>query len=193
MVLGGANDLGHALFVADIAGVDPQTGRAGLCRFNRAFVVEMDVGDDRHGAFAHDLLQRGGRCLIGGRDADDIGPRLCCALDLRHGCRHIRAVGIGHRLDGNRRVAPDGDAADHDLAALAAVDVAPGADGIVRHGILAGCAIRPAIARNAGRSNAPHRRIRSQLRDQRVGVSSCLALASMTSSATGSAARSATS
>jgi hypothetical protein len=42
----------------------------------------MDVGDDRHRAFAHDLAQRPGAVLVRGRDADDIGPGLGGALNL---------------------------------------------------------------------------------------------------------------
>jgi hypothetical protein len=36
----------------------------------------MDVRDDRHRAFAHDVPERAGRGLVGGRDADDVGARL---------------------------------------------------------------------------------------------------------------------
>ncbi len=51
MVLGGLHHLAHALGVADVAGVDPQAGRARLGRLDGALVVEMDVGHDRHRAF----------------------------------------------------------------------------------------------------------------------------------------------
>ena len=56
--LGGVDHFLHALRRADIAGIDAQAGRAGVGRFERALVVEMDVGDDRHARRAHDLLQR---------------------------------------------------------------------------------------------------------------------------------------
>ena len=41
------DDFLDPLFRADVAGIDPQAGRAGVGRFERALVVEMDVGDDR--------------------------------------------------------------------------------------------------------------------------------------------------
>ena len=60
VIFRGLHHLGHALSVADVAGVDPQTGSASLGGFNRALIVEMDVGHDRHRAFAANLAQRRG-------------------------------------------------------------------------------------------------------------------------------------
>ena len=48
VVLGRLDDLAHPLGRADIAGIDAQAGGAALGRLDRALVVEMDVGDDRH-------------------------------------------------------------------------------------------------------------------------------------------------
>ena len=59
--LGGADHFGHALGRADIARVDAQARGAGIGRFERALVVEMDVGDDRHAAGADDLVEVRGR------------------------------------------------------------------------------------------------------------------------------------
>jgi hypothetical protein len=86
MVARRADHLAHAVGLgADIAGVDPQAGRARLRRLDPALVVEMDVGHDRHRAFAHDLLERLGARLIGHRDAHDIGAGLGRRLHLRDG------------------------------------------------------------------------------------------------------------
>src|SRR3546814_16381870 len=60
-----AHDLRHARFGPDVARIDPEAGSARVGRFQRALVVEMDVGDDRHGRRADDLLPRGGGILIG--------------------------------------------------------------------------------------------------------------------------------
>src|SRR3546814_11329620 len=76
-----AHDLRHARFGPDVARIDPEAGSARVGRFQRALVVEMDVGDDRHGRRADDLLQRGGGILIGAGYADDVGPRLLAAAD----------------------------------------------------------------------------------------------------------------
>ena len=48
VILGGINDFAHALIGADIAGIDAQACGARFRRFDAAFIMEMDVGDDRH-------------------------------------------------------------------------------------------------------------------------------------------------
>ena len=55
-------------------------------------------------------------------------PGILAAADLVD--RRARVLGrrVGHRLHGDRRIAADGHVADHDLAGLAALDIAPGAD-----------------------------------------------------------------
>jgi hypothetical protein len=128
VVAGGLDHLAHPVGRTDVARVDAQAGGAGLGGLDGAFVVEMDVGHDRHRAFADDFAQGPGRGFVGGGDADNIGPGLGGGDDLRQRGPHVRTVGVGHGLDRDRRVAPHGDAADHDLARFAAFDVAPGAD-----------------------------------------------------------------
>jgi hypothetical protein len=123
--LGGAHHLGDARAAADIARVDPQAGRAGIGGFQRALVVEMDVGDDRHVRAAHDLSQRRGRFDVGTGDADDVDPRLLAPPDLIERRADIGRRRIGHRLHGDRGVATHGNVADHDLAARTADDIAP--------------------------------------------------------------------
>ena len=55
LALAAANDFADPLLRADIAGVDAQAGGAGVGGLERALVVEMDVGDDRHVGRADDL------------------------------------------------------------------------------------------------------------------------------------------
>ena len=130
--LGGAHHFGDALARPDIAGVDPQASRAGVRRLQRALVVKMDVGDDRHAGGADDLAERGGALDVGAAHADDVGAGVLAAADLVDRRARVAGRRVGHRLDGDRRVAADGDGADHDLAARAADDVAPGTK---RHGV----------------------------------------------------------
>jgi hypothetical protein len=59
-ILGRLDHFAHALGVADVAGVDAQAGGTGHGGLDGAFVVEMDVGHDRHRAFGHDVFQRAG-------------------------------------------------------------------------------------------------------------------------------------
>ena len=134
MVAGSLDDLLHAVRVADIAWIDAQAGGAGLRGLDAAAVVEMDVGDEGDGALGDDLLERPGRGLVGDGDADDVGAGLRAGLDLGDGRGHVGRQRVGHRLDGDRRVATDGHGADMDPPRRAAVDLPPGADGMERHG-----------------------------------------------------------
>ncbi len=62
--LGRADDFGDALARPDVAGVDAQTGGTGIGGLQCAFVMEVDVCDDRHGRGAGDGAERGG-CRLG--------------------------------------------------------------------------------------------------------------------------------
>ena len=128
MVLGRLDDLAHPLGRADIAGVDAQAGGAAFGRLDRAFVVEMDVGDDRHLDLAHDVLQRQCRFLVGTGHPDDIGASPLQRLHLLDGGLDVAGDRVGHRLHGDRRIAADRHLADVNFAALTAVDVAVGPD-----------------------------------------------------------------
>ena len=58
MIPRGLDHLFDALFVANIAGVDPQAGRPCLCRLNTALLMEMNIRHDRHRNLRHDQFQR---------------------------------------------------------------------------------------------------------------------------------------
>src|SRR5690606_36010942 len=126
--LGRADHFGNPLARADVARIDAQARGAGVGRLERALVVEVDVGDQRHPYRAGDLAQSGGALDVGARHADQVRPGLLAAADLvdrrgRVGRRRVR-----HRLNRNRRIAADRDLADHDLAARPPVDRAPRAN-----------------------------------------------------------------
>ena len=127
--LGRVDHFVDAVGRSDVARIDAQARRAGVRGFQRAFVVEMDVRDDRYLGGADDLLERGGAGDIGAGDADDVDARILAAADLVDRRLHVVGRGVGHGLDGDGRIAADGDVADHDLAALAAHDIAPGTHG----------------------------------------------------------------
>src|SRR5690606_33294624 len=107
---------------------DAQAGGAGLGRLDAAAIMEVDVGDDRHAGGADDGPQGRGRGLVGAGDADDVGPGGLERADLVDGRPGVGGGGVGHRLDGDRRVAADLDRADADLARGAALDGPPGTD-----------------------------------------------------------------
>ena len=130
--LGGAHDFGNAFGRTDIARIDAQAGRALVRRFKRALVVEVDVRDDRDIRRLGDLVEIRGRFLGRTGHANDVGAHVLAAADLVDRRPHVFGGRIGHGLHGNRRIAPDRDIADHDLAGLAALDSAPGTYG--RHG-----------------------------------------------------------
>ena len=81
---------------------------------------------------AHDRFQRQRRFLVRAGDAHDVGARRLQRLDLADGRLDVGRQRVRHRLHGDRRVAADLHVADADLAALAAGDVAIGADA---HGV----------------------------------------------------------
>ena len=127
--LGGAHNLAHAFGRADIAGVDAQAGGAGIGGFQRALVMEMDVGDDRYLRRADDLAQRGGALDIGAGHPDQVRARILATADLGDGGAGVGGQRVSHGLDGNRGVTAHGHAAHHDLPAAATRDIAPGSDG----------------------------------------------------------------
>ena len=66
------DDLAHVFRLADVAGVEAQTVDAGVERLQRQRVLEVDVGDQRHGRVGHDVRQRRRRLAVGHGDADDL-------------------------------------------------------------------------------------------------------------------------
>ena len=121
-----ADDFGDALAAADIAWVDPQAGGALVRRLERTFVMEMDVGDDRHIGRRRDPVEMCGRFRRGAGHADDVRAGILAATNLVDRRADIFGRRVGHGLHGNRGIAADGDIADHDLAGRAALDSAPG-------------------------------------------------------------------
>src|SRR5690606_24739761 len=128
VVAGGLDDFLDPLDRADVAGVDAQAGGARLGGLDAAAVVEVDVGPQRHAGLARDGLEGRRGVLVRAGDADDVGPGLFQLADLLQRRRRVGGRRIGHRLDADRRATADRDGADHDLAALTALDVAPGTD-----------------------------------------------------------------
>ncbi len=104
--LGRPHHFSHAFGRADIAGVDPKAGRAGISRLERALIVEMDIGDDRYARRAHDLLHRRRAFDIGTGNADDVDAHLLAAADLIDRRPGVGGWRIGHGLHGDRRIAP---------------------------------------------------------------------------------------
>jgi hypothetical protein len=128
VVAGRLDHFTDAVGGADIARIDPQAGGAGLGRLDAALVVEVDVGHERHPRLAGDGLERRRAVGVGAADPDDVGPGLFQLTDLLQRRGGVAGQGVGHRLDGDRRVAAHLDIADADLARLPARDHAPGTD-----------------------------------------------------------------
>ena len=70
--------------------------------------MEMNVGDDRNfrNALA-DLLKGNGGVVIGHREPHDFAAGGDHFFNLRYGRADIGGVGLGHRLNDNRRAAAD--------------------------------------------------------------------------------------
>ena len=125
--LGRADHFGDAFAAADIAGIDPQAGRARVGGFERALVVEMDVGD--RSAPARRGRSRASAAVLSSSGQETrimSAPGFLAAADLVDRRRRIRGQRVGHGLDRDRRIAADRHVADHDLAGFAARDIAPG-------------------------------------------------------------------
>ncbi len=127
MIARGLDDLFHPFIAADVAGIDAQAGRPAGSRFQRAPVMEMDVGDDRHIDLPDDVLQRQRAFLVRARDPDDIDPRGFRPFDLRDRAGHIGGQGIRHGLHRDRRAVAYRDFTDIDPAGLAPDDLLVGA------------------------------------------------------------------
>ena len=84
-----------------------------------------------------DGLHRLGGVFVGAGNAHDIGAGFLDAADLVDGGAGVAGDGVGHGLHRDRRVAADRHLADHDLARLAPVDVAIGANAHLF--VLSGC------------------------------------------------------
>ena len=89
---------------------------AGVDRFQRQRVVEVDVGDHRDRRFLDDRLQRLDVLLARHRAADDVGAGVGDLADLLHRRRQVGGLGLGHRLHGDRGAAADRHPADEYLA-----------------------------------------------------------------------------
>ena len=111
--------LGHLLdlgLLAQVAGVEAQALHSGLQGGERHLVVEVDVGDDRHGRARHDVGQALGRLLLVARAAHDVGPGRRQRVDLGQGAFDVRGLRDRHRLHRDRSAAADRDGPDVDLA-----------------------------------------------------------------------------
>ena len=105
---------------ADVAGVDAVlVERFGARRMvGQELVADVvEVPHDRH-VDAHlsqaifDVRDRGGSLIAVDRDADDLRAGAGQRSHLARGALDIGSVGIGHRLDDDRRAATDAHAAD---------------------------------------------------------------------------------
>jgi hypothetical protein len=98
----------HPLCRADVAGVDAQARGARVGGLERRFVVEVDVGDDRHPGRAHDLRSA---AVLSTSGQDTRMMSTPASSQRRIWSIVARGVGgrrVGHRLDADRRVAADG-------------------------------------------------------------------------------------
>src|SRR3546814_18449880 len=87
---------------SDIAGVDAQAGGAGVGGFQRALIVEMNVGDNRNLRRADDLAQRGGRIGVGAGNTDQVGARILAAAEDRKSGVEGKSVAVRVACGGSR-------------------------------------------------------------------------------------------
>ena len=95
--------------IGDVAGVEPQLRDAGFDRGERHAMIEMDVGDDRHGRARDDVRQAGRVARILTGHAHDLAARHRQPVDLLERLVVVGGVGRRHRLHGDRVIAADPD------------------------------------------------------------------------------------
>jgi hypothetical protein len=122
-----ADHFGDPLARSDVAGVDTEASRALVGSFERPLVVEVNVGNDRHVRRAGDFVEPRRRFRRGAAHPDDIDPGILAAANLVDRRPDILGRSIGHGLHGDRGIPAHRYLAQHDLPALAARNVAPGA------------------------------------------------------------------
>ena len=112
--------------VAERAGIETQLGDARLDGRQRQLGVEMDVGDYRQSSPLDNPPQRSGRRPVGDGAADQLAAGAGERLDLCQRGFGVAGVGLGHRLDGDRRTASDLQAANPDPRRLPTLHFDPG-------------------------------------------------------------------
>ena len=95
---------------------------------HRGLAVEVDVGDERHGAVlaaqhVGNLADALGLFHALGREPHIVGSRIRYALALCRAGLHVVGGGVGHRLHPHGPLASQGDAANIDADSLAATIV----------------------------------------------------------------------
>ena len=106
----------HVLFSADVARIDAQLVDTVFHSGQRKLVIKVNIRHQRHGTAVHQRTDSLRACLVVHRDADDIRAGNRQRTDLRERRLHIRRIGIGHGLHGNRRAPADEHAAGSDLS-----------------------------------------------------------------------------
>ena len=95
------------LFLAYVAGIDADLGHLRFDSLQGILVIEMNIGDDRHGSALHNIRQR--FCIFRARyrHAHNVGSGLGKLSDLVERRLHIMCFGGGHGLHRYRCAAPD--------------------------------------------------------------------------------------
>ena len=123
VVFGAGNHFFDFFLTADVAGIDAQAVCAAFGRGDRAFVVEVNVCDQRHVADLFlDLGKSRGRFQRGHRHAHDIGAGFRAGLDLCDRGGNVLGVGAGHGLHRDGRTTANGHPPHPDLARFTALD-----------------------------------------------------------------------
>src|SRR5690554_6184071 len=120
MIAGRVNHLAHAILAADIAWIDAQAVGTEISHSQGDAIVEMDVGNQRYGHTRLDPSKGLGSLHAGHGHTHEVCPGGGEVFDLRDGGLDVAGIGIGHRLDADRRIAAHGHRPDLDAARQAA-------------------------------------------------------------------------
>ena len=88
----------------------------------RKLVIEVNVGDQRDANLFLDFAQLFRRFAHRHGAANDLAAGRLQIPDLLHRGAHVARIGLGHRLDGDRRIAADLDLAELNLSGFDGVE-----------------------------------------------------------------------
>src|SRR6185295_8768548 len=98
--LRGPHDFANTLMRTDVPAIQSQLIDARFERHQREFVVEVNVGDDRHVRYPFaDLFQPDRGIVIRHSKPDDFAAGAHHVFDLGHSGAHVRGISLCHRLN----------------------------------------------------------------------------------------------
>ena len=118
-------DFAHAAGVPDVSGIDSDAGSTGVCCFDGAPVVKVNVGDDGNAGLAGNFPKRDGGVFVGTGNPHDVRTGILDLFDLFESFGCVGGLCVCHGLDAYGSIAADGNVADLHGIAFPSLDMTP--------------------------------------------------------------------